>query len=56
MVLLKFKIIVFRTFFVRVSYIYGKKENQCYTEVAQKSGKRFSYEIYYNRRNQIKTA
>ena len=33
-----------------------KKENQCYTEVAQKSGKRFSYEIYYNRRNQIKTA
>ena len=42
--------------FVRVSYICNKKENQCYTEVAQKSGKRFSYEIYYNRRNQIKTA
>lgn len=41
---------------VRVSYICDKKENQCYTEVAQKSEKRFSYEIYYNRRNQIKTA
>ena len=36
--------------------ICDKKENQCYTEVAQKLGKRFSYEIYYDRRNQIKTA
>ena len=36
--------------------ICDKKENQCYTEFAQKSGKRFSYEIYYNSRNQIKTA
>ena len=33
--------------------ICDKKENQCYTEFAQKSGKRFSYEIYYNRSNSV---
>lgn len=39
---------------VRVKYICDKKENQYYTEVAQKSGKRFSYEIYYTRRKKLR--